>query len=153
MEEQVPDSDPECFPQPQEVFAAERMPKMDPRGQDNLGEPEPDPRNDHDYYYDDQCGDCGNGNIRGGTQERRRHRDRLGRWQCPHSELSEEGIGGRPGRCILFLHCNCHLVAVAGGQSWPELAEIIEIILNGHLGSAHAALPCLVSPDNGPFRA
>ncbi|BFF92052.1 uncharacterized protein DMAD_10194 [Drosophila madeirensis] len=62
MEEQVL----ECFPQAQEVFAAERMPKMDPRGQ-GTGQPwttksesesktDPEPENDHDY--DDHCDDC-----------------------------------------------------------------------------------------------
>jgi len=42
----------------------------------------------------------------------------LGWWQCPHSEFEEWDRDS--GRCILFLHCNCHLVAVSSCQSWQK---------------------------------
>lgn len=108
------------------MFAAERMPKMVPRGRDNQGRTSahshsqshsPKPENDHDY--DDHFGDYGfdGGNV---PTQAAKHLPipssasvlaQLAGDQCDRSEGGEPGVG-ISSRCILFLHCNCHLVAV-----------------------------------------
>lgn len=95
------------------------MPKMAPRGRDNLGRTTaqsqgPKPENDHDY--DDHFGDYGCTVVAMSPHRQRSLKPNSVAISAivagASASASASARVGISSRCILFLHCNCHLVAV-----------------------------------------